>query len=109
MESSRPSNFSAKRIGIRRVASLGEALQKLLRNLEIEPQVKQHLAAANWPKIVGEAVAKVSAVERVEKGVLFVKVESSAWRNELTFMRREFIKKINDFLGEELIRDIRFK
>jgi predicted nucleic acid-binding Zn ribbon protein len=91
------------------VASLGEALQKLLRNLEIEPQVKQHLAAANWPKIIGEAVAKVSAVERVEKGVLFVKVESSAWRNELTFMRREVIKKINDFLGEELIRDIRFK
>ncbi len=90
-------------------SSLGESLRLLLRNLEIETKVKQHIAAAKWSEIVGDTVAKVSEVDRVENGVLFVTVESSSWRNELVFMRREIISKINATLGEEIIREIRFK
>lgn len=93
----------------KRASSLGEALRELLRNLEIETKVKQHLAAASWGKIVGENVAKVTEVDKVENGILFIKVESSAWRNELLFMKRNIIQKINTFLGDEIIRDIRFK
>lgn len=90
-------------------SSLGESLRLLLRNLEIETKVKEHMAAGSWSQIVGEAVAKISEVDRVEDGVLFVKVESSSWRNELAFMRREIISKINTMLGEEIIHEIRFK
>ena len=90
-------------------SSLGESLRLLLRNLEIETKVKEHMAAGSWSQIVGEAVAKISAVDRVDGGILFVKVESSSWRNELAFMRREIISKINALLGEEIIREIRFK
>jgi predicted nucleic acid-binding Zn ribbon protein len=93
----------------RSASSLADALRQLLRSLGIETKVKQNLAAASWPKIVGEGVAKVSAVDRVENGILFVKVESSSWRNELVFMRRDIIKKMNSFLGDEVIVDIRFK
>ncbi|HEX9653676.1 MAG TPA: DUF721 domain-containing protein [bacterium] len=100
---------SSNRSKVKGASSLGEAMQHLLRSLRIESKVKQHLAVASWPEIVGPGVAKVSAADRVENGILFVKVESSTWRNELMFMRMEFVKKVNAFLGENVIQDIRFK
>lgn len=43
-----------------------------------------------------------------EKGILKLKVENPAWRNELKFMEAELIEKTNKFFNENRINKIRF-
>ncbi len=92
----------------KKIHSLGESLAALLKNLGVEKKVKQYEALARWPAIVGEKVANVTTADKVEGGVLFVKVNRSAWRTELVFMRRQILDKIATTLGRDIITDIRF-
>jgi len=36
-------------------------------------------------------------------------VTSSTWANELSLMSGQLIKKINDFVGETVVKELRFK
>jgi predicted nucleic acid-binding Zn ribbon protein len=62
-----------------------------------------------WEEAVGSSVSE-NARPAVFKGkVLVVKVSSSAWIQHLTFSKRSLMKKINDAMGSEMVREIRFK
>ncbi len=87
--------------------TLGQALKKLLRDLEIENQVYQFQAINFWPQIVGDKIARVTKAEKVEHQILFVKVSNDSWRNELFYLKREIIEKLNAKIGQKIIKDIR--
>jgi adenine-specific DNA methylase len=63
---------------------------------------------------VRDAFAKVFSVYPgtefigFEKGVLTVGVKSPGLRSDLSFKKREIAKVMNEFIGEELVKDIRF-
>ncbi|MCR4440157.1 MAG: DUF721 domain-containing protein [bacterium] len=84
-------------------------LDELLRNLGIEKRVKEQMAIALWPQAVGERIAQVSTPVRIRDGILFVRVASSTWRNELVFHKREILKRVNEAVGKAVIEDIRFQ
>ena len=71
--------------------SIGNVFAELFRDLGISKAIEQNKAVVEWPEIVGERVAEVSQAEKIEKGVLFVRVESPVWRNELSFMKQNLI------------------
>ena len=62
-----------------------------------------------WASVVGEQVARVTTPQRLEKGVLFVGVATSPWRNELVLRKREIIQKLNAAAGTTVVHDIRFR
>ena len=51
---------------------------------------------------------KTVTPKKVEKNILFLRVDNSALRNELFLKQNEIIKTINDYIGEEIIKGIRF-
>ena len=87
---------------------LGASLFRLLRSLGIDVEVKEHQVVAMWPEIAGERISKVSSADRVEGGVLFVKVRNSAWRNELVHFKPELLEMIAQKMGRGVIRDIKY-
>ncbi len=88
--------------------ALGDVLKELVGSLGIQAQLKRHEAVNLWAQVVGEKIAKVTKAREVRDGRLFVEVESSAWRNELFYMKHEFVKKLNATVGEQVIHDIIF-
>ncbi len=87
---------------------LANSLQGFLRNLGIETKVKEFEAIGKWPVIVGKKIAAVTTAEYVSEGVLFVKVNGSAWRNELIYMKLDILDRINHSVGKGIIKDIRY-
>jgi predicted nucleic acid-binding Zn ribbon protein len=61
-----------------------------------------------WPSIVGETIARVTQCTEARDGLLYVKVSSSAWRQELMFVKQEILKKIKQTTRCSTIRDILF-
>ena len=61
-----------------------------------------------WPEAVGETIAAKTKAQKIKDGILTIKVEDSVWRNELVYLRMDFRKKINEKIGKEIIKDIKF-
>lgn len=88
--------------------SLKLTLDSLLHRYGIDNAIAQNNALNIWNDVVGEKVAKNTTPEKVEHGVVIVKVSSPAWRQELYFQKKDIINKINSVIGKKVIRDIRF-
>jgi len=80
----------------------------LCRSWGIEKKLQEQTAITMWPGVVGDRIAQESHPLYVNGGKLFLYVEKAVWRNELNFMKREIIQKLNQSVGTDVIRDIVF-
>lgn len=62
-----------------------------------------------WGKVAGERLAGHSRVGRLQRGVLEIAVRNSATLQELTFQKRRLLKQLQDLIGIQQIRDLRFR
>ncbi len=82
-------------------------LTKLLDELGLSRKIQQYDVVLSWPEIVGEKIARVTEAYKVDRGILFVRVKTSEWRNELLMRKPEILQKIN--ARETIVSDIVFK
>ncbi|MBT3229173.1 MAG: DUF721 domain-containing protein [Candidatus Marinimicrobia bacterium] len=87
---------------------IGNVFTQLFQDLGIDKAIQQNMAVSRWAEIVGERIAQISEAERIEKGVLYVKVSSPVWRNELVFMKSNLINTVNEALAKTVVKDIKF-
>ena len=87
--------------------SIGEALMDFLRENQLEQPLLERRAVALWAELMGSTVANLTRSVDIEKGVLKVKLSSSALRQQLFECRFELVKKFNQALGAEVIKDVR--
>lgn len=45
---------------------------------------------------------------KLEKQILFLKVENSVWKSELNFQKTALINKVNNYFKESVIKSIKF-
>jgi len=88
---------------------IGSILQKTLKALEIDVPLKAHSIWGAWEEIVGKSVALHAQPRSIHNRILFINVSHSTWIQQLQFLKSTLIEKINAYLGESLIEDIRFK
>lgn len=62
-----------------------------------------------WEEVVGETIARMTKVERLNSGELIVRVTNPSWRMELSFRRKEIAERINKVVGREMVRSIVFR
>ena len=90
-----------------------DTLAKILKNIFSEPELYAHYLEAKiltmYPKSVGEKIAQVSTAQSFRDGILYVKVNSASWRNELNLMSLQIKDAINKDLGEQLINKVVFR
>ena len=70
---------------------------------------EEHRALKVWQNVVGETIAKMTEVEKFVKGILYVRVLSPSWRNELFFRKKNIIGRLNEAMGKSMVKDIVFK
>ncbi len=88
---------------------VGVALKHLVEALGIARTLKQYDVLTLWESVVGEQIARVASAQRIENGVLFVRVTTAPWRAELAMKRVEIMQKINAAIGERIVTEIRFR
>lgn len=87
---------------------IGGALNALFKDLGFDKKLDQVRAVELWDEIVGEKIARISKAERVNDGILYVKVKSMTWRTELLFQKRNILERIEERIGRKVINEIRF-
>ena len=87
---------------------LKSAINTFLKKAGLEKGVSQNKALLVWKEVVGEKVSQNTAPEKVESGTLYIKTSNSTWRQELVFKKTDIIKKLNNKLGKNTIKEIKF-
>ena len=62
----------------------------------------------HWDEIVGASIAGHVRPVRMDFRTLLLAADAPVWANELRYRERELIDKVNAFVCEELVKEIRF-
>ena len=89
--------------------SIEEALSSVLNQSGLTDKSEYLKIYKIWSVVVGEKIAENTCLESVKRGTLFVITSSSAWMQELYFLKDMIIEKLEKELGEGTVKDIRFK
>jgi len=89
--------------------SIHTILEQTLKGLELDVPLKTYSIWGAWKEIVGEPIALQTQPHAIRNRILFVEVSHPTWMQQLQFLKPTLLGKINGFLDEPLIEDIRFK
>ena len=87
--------------------SISDALVEYLRESGLEQSVLEVQIEEVWPQVMGDVVTRLTRSVEVKKGVLFVRVNSAAIKAQLFENRFELVRKLNEAVGAQVIRDCR--
>lgn len=87
--------------------AIGDALISYLRESGLEQSVLDVQIEQVWPRVMGDVVNQLTRKVEVKNGVLYVHVNSAALKAQLFENRFELVRKLNEAVGANAIRDCR--
>ncbi len=91
----------------RKVEPLSDILNKFLRDEGIETPLLQRRVINSWDEVVGKTVVRYTGEKYIKGQTLYVKIINPALRQDLTIMRSQIVKRLNQKVGSFVISDIR--
>jgi predicted nucleic acid-binding Zn ribbon protein len=88
-------------------ASLGSAVEDLVRDRSWEQTLNKAGLLPRWAQIVGADVAAHCRPERLTDGELICVAESTAWATELRLLNRQLLARIAAEVGDGVVTRIR--
>ena len=87
---------------------IGVLLQMVLDKNHIADEMELQSLTEGLEIIVGPLILPHVKIERLSKGVLTLKSDSSAWKQELFLQKKAIIAKCNLLLGKPVVKNILF-
>lgn len=85
---------------------LKEAIEEVLKLYRLDDKMHEAKVIQAWEKVVGAMIVKHTERLNIRDRILFVKVNSSAVRNELLYVRKKLLVSLNREAGGNVIDDI---
>lgn len=92
----------------KKTETLKDVLLRTLREQGLETPLKQKRLVEAWPEVAGPLVARYTLNTYIYNQTLHVRLSNPALRSDLSMMRQELVKKLNEVVGEQVITDVRF-
>lgn len=104
-----PETMADSRTTTKKFTHIGDILQQTMQTCHRETNEHLNRVGACWTELVGETLGAYSSPAAMKGKLLLVHVNSSVWLQEMRFLKTELIEKINRLLGQQVVRDIKFK
>ena len=92
----------------RDVKAIKELILRNLRAQGLETPLLQKRLMEAWPVVAGEAINQYTGSVTIRNQTLYVHLTSPALRADLSMQRSEYVKRLNEYVGSQVISDIRF-
>jgi len=89
--------------------SIKEVIAQMLKAYKLDDRMAEKRLISSWDSVMGEMISKHTKDIFIKNKQLFVTLDSSALRNELSMAKTKIIKMLNDAVGTEIINDVIFK
>ena len=91
----------------RDVQNLADVLNLCLRQNGLETPLYQHRVIDAWNKIVGPGISAYTKEKFIKNQTLFVKIINPALRADLSMMKSQLVRRLNQSVGSMVIADIK--
>ncbi len=98
-----------KRQKMKRPAPLADLIAAAFAGKPVQMRLREMKIWEVWELAVGPQIAAKAMPASFRDGVLTVRVSGSAWMQQLSLMKGDIAGKLNEELGEPLVREIFFK
>ncbi len=85
---------------------LNGVLQGVVARLGLRRDLDDYRVFDAWERIVGAQIARNAQPTRLDSKRLVVTVKSAVWMQELSLFREEIRRKLNEWMGREMISEI---
>lgn len=87
--------------------SLGEAIRAFIKRHELSGKLAEAEVVAAWSKVLGPAIDRRTEKIRLDKsGTVYVELNSSSLRQELSMQRSRLAQALNESIGREIVKNI---
>ena len=91
----------------RKVQTLTDVLGKAVRDGGLETPLLQKRIVDAWDVVVGPTVSRYTQQKYIRNQTLCVKIINPALRQDLSMMRTQLVKRLNDHVGSFVIAEVR--
>jgi len=92
------------------IVQIKDILGKIIDGNAEMPRVSWEFKISNaWGKVNPANVIENASPDKLVGGILYVNAKNSTWAQQINILKSEMILKLNAFLGEIVIKDIRLK
>lgn len=88
--------------------SLGDAIKHMISDLGMEDKILSVQIQEIFVEMMGNYIMKYVENMSVQKQILFIRMNSPELRNELQYGKGKIITHINEEIGKEYLKDIKF-
>ena len=92
----------------RDVQGIKDLILRNLRQQGLETPLLQKRLVEAWPVVAGEAISRYTLNTYIMNQTLYVRLSVPALRADLSMRRQEFVARLNEYVGNQVIADIRF-
>jgi hypothetical protein len=86
--------------------SLGEAIQAFLQKSRLKGSVQALQITDVWEKIMGKTVARYTDSIKIYGDKLYISTSVAPLKQELLFQKEHIIARVNEELGEKVIKEV---
>ena len=89
--------------------SLGDALKNFLKGSKLKAGIQAMQIEEAWEKIMGVTIARYTDKIEIINSTLFIYSTVAPLKNELMYQKAKIIERVNEALGEKVIKDVVIK
>ncbi|SDD88941.1 DUF721 domain-containing protein [Niabella drilacis] len=86
--------------------SLGEALNEFLNKSRIKGDIQALRIDGVWEEIMGKTVARYTDKLQIIGDRLIISTTVAPLKNELIYQREKIIQRVNEALGQKVIKEV---
>jgi hypothetical protein len=89
--------------------SISDVLKSYVQENNLERKLNELDLIKSWESVMGKTVMRYTGNLYIQNNTLFVETTSPIVRNELLMMKEEIRLRLNEVVGQELIKTIIFR
>jgi len=86
--------------------SIGDAIKDFLRKSRLKTGIQALQIEEIWEKLMGKTIAKYTDKIQIINQTLFIKTNVGPLKQELTYQKEKIIERVNEALGEKVIKEV---
>lgn len=88
---------------------LKDVIQDLLEVYKLRPKINEAKLVEAWERLMGKTIAKSTSKISLKDEVLYLQIDSSVIKSELSFAKSKIIELVNKELGGTYIKRVEIK
>ncbi|HVM89111.1 MAG TPA: DUF721 domain-containing protein [Puia sp.] len=89
--------------------SMADAMKQFLKQSRIKGYIQAFQVEDAWEKIMGKTIAKYTDKIEIRGQTLFISTSVAPLKNEFMYQKEKIIERVNEALGETVVKEVVIK